>query len=212
MMTRFIALANFLLQFTQVKQVIKKVLIGTTDSFQKNEATMIKDVISETTASIELKLNKLYFKLALGLVMVGVLAYGVIRLIWYFESYLSLNYGENYAILLLTVIVAAVSLQMIYAKYVMDKDSRDKRELNLENVQRDATLLQHEPGIFAAPEKLLHQAVLGFLDGFTNSNRKMAQLQLSTEDSTAKQIRNTNIKHQYPFESLQLDHLSGARH
>ena len=88
MMTRFIALANFLLQFTQVKQVIKKVLIGTTDSFQKNEATMIKDVISETTASIELKLNKLYFKLALGLVMVGVLAYGVIRLIWYFESYL----------------------------------------------------------------------------------------------------------------------------
>lgn len=173
MLTRIFAITKILIQYLQAKHVFA----GAKGSPQKSETMIIKDVISETTEAIELKLHKLYFKFALGLVAVGLLAYGVIRLIWYFENYLLLNYGQNSAVWFVAGLLAVTALGMVYGKFLMDKLSHEKKKLNQKNADREAALEAAEPGFFATPEKVLHQLFVGFLDGFHKPTRQSLQIE-----------------------------------
>ena len=101
-MSRIVAFLNFLLQMSSTGS--------------NSNAPLMKDVISDTTEAFEKKLNHLIFKLAIGLMLIGVLTYAVIRLIWYLEGYLFLNYGENYAVLLLFGIAALFVIPIIFQK------------------------------------------------------------------------------------------------
>ncbi len=206
MLTRFIALANMALQFLQAKHVFT----GTKSPSRQGEATMIKEVINETTASIELKLHKLYFKMAVGLLAVGVLGYGVVRLIWYIENYLLLNYGQNFAIWFVAGIVVVTALAMVYGKYAMDKVSIEKKKLNREKAELEAAMEAEEPGFFAAPEKILHQAFVGFLDGFQKPIRR--RLEIPAGQSLSDVGRSDDLEYRQHIEALKLDNLRGTSH
>lgn len=128
--------------------------------------TMIKDIIEETTISIESKITGLFFSLLAGLTITAVLAYGVIKLIWYFEGYLLLNYGTSYAVFFICAVVAIAVAPLVYTKYYYSAKAEE-----LEHQRKVATELVHAPqrgglgDIMAMPEKIMHQAFMGFLDG-----------------------------------------------
>lgn len=206
MLTRFIAIADVVIQYLQAKHVFT----DTRKTSGQSEATMIKEVINETTASIELKLHNLYFKLALGLVAVGVLAYGVVRLIWHFESYLFLNYGQNFAVWFIAGIVVVTALAMVYGKYMMDRASKEKKKFNQEKADHESALEAAEPGFFAMPERLLHQVFVGFIDGFQKPRQRHREV--PTGNSLSDVGRVDDLEYRQHVETLKLDHLRSASH
>lgn len=156
------------LQFLQAKKFFNKRHHNT----QPNKGTtMIKDIIDETTASIESKLTGMIFGIAAGLTITAVLAYAVIKLIWYFESYLALNYGTEYAIFFVIGIVAVALAPLIYVKaHYAAIVARNQLKAAEKDIQP-----KHQSGlgdVLAVPEKIVQQAFMGFLDGLATRRAK----------------------------------------
>ncbi len=167
-MNRLITLASFVLQIIPLKNFLK----GSEDPQQKKDSTMIKDVIEQAATSFELKLKKLSFQLASFLILLSVLAYSVIRLIWHLETYLMQSYGENFARTLLGLIVIVLSSQMIYAYFSLNKVIHQKQGDLIEKNLIESESFLPKSNFRSFPEKVLHQAVIGFMKGFKKTPTK----------------------------------------
>jgi hypothetical protein len=130
--------------------------------------TMFKAIINEAKASIESKMTGFFLILFAGLTLTAILSYGLIKLIWYFEAYLVLNYGLIYAVSFVGVVVVLSAVPFLFIKY------GPSGELDHEVVSNNDQSAPSQPveiieEVMALPDKILYQAFTGFMQGLRTS-------------------------------------------
>lgn len=132
---------------------------------------MFKQIIDDAKAAIQLKVSSFFATIVASLVFSLVLTYSLVRLIWYFETYLFTNYGTQFAVLLVGVIFLFTIAQILYVKYAFDRSIHEKREIERQH-EKDAIENDLRTTIRFSPARIISHALMGFWIGLKEKPEK----------------------------------------